>query len=100
MKKLLLVVLLLAPSLCFAGHAAGLDIYYTYISGNTYRVSMTIYGNCHDQPNNNYSSLFTGSPQVVIIDSVTKVTWKTISLNLIPDSTRDVSPYCKKYLDS
>lgn len=97
MKRLLFLALLLAPFLSRASHVAGADIYYKHISGNLYRVSMNVYGVCAAS---NYSSLTTAAPNIDIVDSVNNTLWKTISLNPVPDSTLDVSPYCTKYKDS
>lgn len=98
MKKILLFILLLLPLFSRADHVAGIDLYYTHLSGNTYRVSMLVYGNCRG---NGYEDLPTLNPQIDVIDSgVTKTIFRSMALKLEPGSVADASPYCPEFKDS
>ncbi|XZF16210.1 gliding motility-associated C-terminal domain-containing protein [Chitinophagaceae bacterium MMS25-I14] len=90
MKNALLFLLMLLPAWCRADHFFGVDLYYSHVSGNTYKVYMTVYGNCGA---NNWSDLPTVTPEILLINngSITR----TMYLKLIPDSTRNVNPYCR-----
>lgn len=97
MKKILLFILLLTPFLSRAGHVGGIDLFYTHLNGNTYRVTMIVYGNCGDSE---FPKLYDLNPQIDVIDSITRTKFKTMELNLWTDSVSNASPYCQRYADS
>src|SRR5436190_7625063 len=88
-KALLLFILVyFAGSSARAHHIFGVDFYYEYISGNTYRVNLAIYADCSSM---NYSLLRGAIPKVQIKNGSTTVT--TIQLTQ-QGSDVDVTPVC------
>jgi|GEM_PF-445050 len=58
-----LALLVLLFSKAYGSHILGGDFYYTHISGNTYRITLVLYGDCHGSA---FGSLPTSVPRVVI----------------------------------
>lgn len=91
--RLLLAGILL--SLCFvnnsfATHIYGGDLTYTYVSGNTYRIKLTLYGDCAGDA---YAGLKTGSPTINIYRNNTSA--GSIRLTLDTTTIKEVTPVCK-----
>jgi gliding motility-associated-like protein len=63
-KPLLIALLLILPAgKLFATHYYGVDLYYTYVSGNTYKVTIVAYGDCSGTQ---FPSFATSRPQIFI----------------------------------
>ena len=82
--------------LCRASHIFGGDLLYTYISGNTYRVTLTLYGDCNAKTSNPslFAQLYTATPIVHIYFSGSFVYTDSFVLHLNPGSGVEVSPVC------
>jgi gliding motility-associated-like protein len=96
LQKLVLtiVVLLFGISNTKASHLYGADFYYTWISGNTYRISLVIYGDCSG---NAFPTLSTAVPTVEVYNNTSFFT--SISLTLqAPTAGVEVSPVCPSQL--
>jgi len=63
-----------------ASHIVGADLYYTHISGNTYQISIALYGDCGPLSAAAFSSLPISTPQICVYKGNTLVT--TVSLGL------------------
>ncbi len=92
MKKLLLFVTLLLSIVSAtelqASHIFGGDLLYTHISGNTYQVKLTLYGDCAGSA----FQFFTGaSPEIEVING--NNLWQAISLSLTGPGV-NVTPVC------
>lgn len=90
-KYCLLVLLLLAASRTNANHIYGVDFYYTHVSGNTYTVTLIVYGDCKDT--NAFRNLPINTPVVEIYRN------GSFSSNLIlsaqaPANGVEVTPVC------
>ncbi|MBS1585475.1 MAG: gliding motility-associated C-terminal domain-containing protein [Bacteroidetes bacterium] len=76
----------------YATHVFGIDMYYTHVSGNTYKIYIIIYGDC---AGNAFPSLQNASPQVKVYeDPSTNV---VASLSLVeepPIAGVEVTPVC------
>lgn len=74
----------------YATHTYGGELLYKHVSGNTYQVKLTIYGDCAGL---SYPSLISGRPVINIFRNTTR----TGSLTLTLDSTsvKEVTPVCK-----
>jgi gliding motility-associated-like protein len=95
-KALLLIVLLLLAFRSEATHIFGLDLYYVWVSGNTYNVRLVVYGDCSGGA---FPSLATASPQINIYNGGTFIS----TLNLVgqaPTAGVEVTPVCPSKLDS
>ena len=79
---------------CLASHILGGELFYTHVSGNTYKITCVLYGSC--SPGVGYpafSTLSYSSPQICIYDSSTYV----MSVGLViqaPDSGIEVTSLC------
>jgi len=59
----LLLVTFMIPKIVIASHLFGGEIGYTHITGNTYEITLTLYGDCSGQA---YPNLFSSSPSIAI----------------------------------
>lgn len=93
---LIACVVLLSISKAKASHIYGADLFYTHVSGNTYTVTMNIYGDCGGGA---FPSLSTSSPQITVFNGTTSFT--TISL-LIQNPTAgvEVTPVCLSQINN
>ena len=92
---LFLLVSLLVTTGSYANHILGMDLYYTWVTGNTYKITMVIYGDCSPASNSGgaFSALPTDQPQICIFRGNTNV--GTISLNIeAPTHGVDITPVC------
>jgi gliding motility-associated-like protein len=95
MKKLtyfLLVFLLSIPVRSVANHIYGGELYYTHISGLTYKITLTLYGDCGSASPTAFNSLFAAAPEVIIKQNQNTIT--AITLNLDTASIKEVTPVC------
>lgn len=93
LRNRLLFTVLLLPLLLFgrraeASHLYGADLYYTWVSGTTYTVTLTIYGDCGGSA---FSTLNGASPEIDIYKNTTFQT--TISLTQ-QGTGFEVTPVC------
>ncbi|HXS38396.1 MAG TPA: hypothetical protein VN721_16965, partial [Flavipsychrobacter sp.] len=91
MKKYLLLAfaLIICNVQAFATHIFGGELLYTNISGNTYKVTLTLYGDCASSI---FSTLFTSAPIVNIYDGSSLV--QSVNLAFDTNSGTEVSPVC------
>lgn len=92
-KIICALFLLLTVSAAKASHIYGADLYYTYVSGNTYTVTLAVYGDC---TGSSFSSLSTSTPELRIFNG--NSTYQTTSLQLVsagtPNGGLEVTPVC------
>lgn len=74
----------------YATHTYGGELLYTHISGNTYNIKLTIYGDCAGL---SYPSLISGKPVINIFRNTTRT--GTLTLTLDSSSVKEVTPVCK-----
>lgn len=77
----------------FATHIFGGELLYTYVSDNTYKITLTLYGDCSAQI---FSTLYTSSAQVEIYEGNTKKDTLTLYVDLF--NVKEVSPVCPNEL--
>ena len=89
--KAVLIVLCLSGSFnSFGDHIAGAGLSYSYVSGSTYKITLTIYGSCGS---GFLTTLPYATPQILIYNGGTY----TDSIHLVaesPDSGTEVIVYC------
>lgn len=91
-KRILIAFLLiLGFAQANASHILGGEIFYTYVSGTTYRVSMILYGDCSGVATT-FAALSTATPEVQIYNGTALIT--TLYLQPQPGSGVNVSPVC------
>ncbi len=93
-KALALCVFLLnIPCNIYASHIVGADLTYTHVSGNTYKVTVTLFGDCGPGAAGSFATLASSSPRVCIYDGGTVVGSLDLSIT-IPTTGVEVTPLC------
>lgn len=94
----LLMVILLSCSAYYAqaSHIYGADLYYTHVSGNTYTVSMVLYGDCSGAI---FSSLSSSSPRVDVYNGSSYITTLSLSIQN-PTAGVEVTPVCPSQINN
>ncbi|MDR3679879.1 MAG: T9SS type A sorting domain-containing protein [Flavipsychrobacter sp.] len=87
----LLAASLLMSTRASATHIFGIDLYYTYVSGNTYTINMAVYGDC-SAASSVFTTLYTATPEVQIING--NFVTQTVNLNPISPEGIEVTPVC------
>ncbi len=77
----------------FASHIVGLDLYYTWISGNTYRITLVAYGDCGPSSSTAFSTLPSATPKICIFDGNTNVTSINLTIQA-PSAGVEITPVC------
>lgn len=91
---ILALTLLTAPAK--ASHLYGADFFYTHISGNTYSVTLVVYGDCSGGA---FPSLSSSAPEVEVYNGSSFYTSTTLVIQS-PTAGLDVTPVCASKLDS
>ena len=87
------VALLFMHFSTFASHIVGGDLNYTWISGNTYRITVILYGDCGPSSTGAFQTLQISSPQVCVYNGNTFV--KTLYLPIqAPSCGVEITPVC------
>ena len=76
---------------CFASHILGGELFYTHVSGNTYKITCVLYGDCSSAAGINYLSI--SGPQICIYDSDAYVSVVSTHIQA-PDSGIEVTSLC------
>lgn len=98
-RKLLFTVALLVTSLSlFANHLVGMDLFYTHVTGNTYRITLIAYADCGSASSTSaFASLPTNTPTIHIYDGGSFRT--SINLSIQPPSAGvEITPVCPSFL--
>lgn len=78
-----------------ASHIVGADLYYKWISGNTYEITVNLYGDCGPSSAGAFSTLPTSRPHVCIYNGSTSV--GAVDLNIIaPTTGKEITPVCPR----
>jgi len=93
MKCILCISLFFLSNKASASHIVGVDLYYTNVSGLTYKVTVVLYGDCGPASSGAFSSLPTSSPLICIYNGATL--WSSINLAIEPPSAGvEITPVC------
>ena len=74
----------------YANHILGMDLAYTWVSGNTYQITLTAYGDCG---NSSFPSLSTAAPTICIYNGNASVTTVTLTI-VAPTAGTEITPVC------
>ena len=88
---LMCVLLVLSAVQARASHIIGFDFNYTWISGNTYKITMVAYGDCSPASAAAYSTLPFSSPHICIYDGNTYVDSVSLAIDTA-QSNIEVTP--------
>lgn len=91
---LLVFTLLLGTKALFANHLVGADLNYQWQTGNTYKITLTLYGDCGSAGSTSaYANLSVANPRICIYDGSTSIT--SINLSIQPPSDGvEITPVC------
>ena len=95
-KAALIILILLSAVPSQATHIFGIDMYYTWVSGNTYTIHLVVYGDCSGGA---FSSLPSSIPEVDLYNGGTLVISNNLTLQA-PVAGIEVTPVCPADLDS
>ena len=83
-----------------ASHIVGLDLKYSYVSGETYQITLIAYGNCGSAAlSTAFWTLPTATPSICIYNGGTYVGSCPLTI-VAPDSGTEITPVCPSELDS
>ncbi len=91
LNLIITMLLLAATPAAYANHLFGGELFYMHFTGNDYKITMVLYGDCGNTTGT-FASLTTAQPVVQIYNGATLV--QTVSLAPQPGSGVDVSPVC------
>ncbi|RYD59312.1 MAG: T9SS type B sorting domain-containing protein [Sphingobacteriales bacterium] len=83
----------------YASHIYGADFIYTHVSGNTYNITMVVYGDCNITFGSTFNTLSSSSPIVEIYNGTTLVTTTSLTIQA-PSAGVEVTPVCAAQLGS
>lgn len=93
-----IVVLLLVHSSAFANHLVGLDLFYTWVSGNTYKITLVAYGDCGSALTTSaFGALPGNTPRIYIYDGGSLI-GNTLLTIQPPSAGVEITPVCPAYL--
>ncbi|GAA4469544.1 hypothetical protein GCM10023093_29190 [Nemorincola caseinilytica] len=98
-RKLLFTVAFLVTALpLFANHLVGMDLFYTHVSGNTYKITLIAYADCGSASTTSaFGLLPTSTPTVHIYDG--NILHNSINLSVqAPSAGVEITPVCPAFL--
>ena len=75
-----------------ASHIVGIDLFYTWVSGNTYKVTLVAYGDC-GSGSSAFTVLPTNSPVICIYNGGTSVASMNLAIQA-PSAGVEITPVC------
>ena len=92
---LLSVLLLLLSAGARANHVVGVDLLYTWISGNDYKITLVIYGDCGSNTSGGsaFAHLPFATPEICIYDGSSHIATVTLAIQP-PSAGVEVTPVC------
>ena len=89
-RGLLVFLFILLQTNSFATHIVGADLFYSYVSGNTYQITLVAYGDC---AGSSFPALPLSTPVICIYDGNTSVASITLALQA-PTNGIEITPVC------
>lgn len=98
-RFLYLLILLMCGSVCaYANHLVGMDLFYTHITGNTYKITLVAYADCGAAgPGTAFASLPTNTPEIHIYNGSSYYSSVNLSIEA-PATGVEITPVCAKDL--
>ncbi len=98
MRKFYIICFLLLLTInpkAFCSHIYGGDLLYQHISGNTYRITVVLYGDCGSSDPATFASLNNSTPEIYVFDPHDASFTSKIYLPIdVANSNVEVSPVC------
>ncbi|MBC7553781.1 MAG: gliding motility-associated C-terminal domain-containing protein [Taibaiella sp.] len=76
-----------------ASHIVGVDLYYTWISGNDYQITVNLYGDCGISSISAFNSLPLATPEICVYDGNTYVASVSLAIQG-PANGVEITPVC------
>jgi gliding motility-associated-like protein len=93
-----IILLLVVNSAALANHLVGLDLFYTWVSGNTYKITLVAYGDCGSALTTSaFGALSGNTPRIYIYDGNTLLGNTTLAVQP-PSAGVEITPVCPAYL--
>ncbi len=89
-RGILLILFIFLQTSSFATHIVGADLFYSYVSGNTYQITLVAYGDC---AGSSFPALPMSTPVICIYDANTSVASITLALQA-PTNGIEITPVC------
>ncbi|MBZ0099146.1 MAG: hypothetical protein K8F30_08685, partial [Taibaiella sp.] len=89
-------LLLMVLPRAYATHIYGADLFYTHVTGNTYRVSLNVYGDCAGSA---FPALSTATAQVIVFNGSSTYTTLTLT-GQSPTNGVEVTPVCPSQINN
>jgi len=86
----LLCIILLSASQSYGSHIFGVDLFYTHVTGNTYTISLVIYGDCSGSA---FPTLPEATPEIEIYNGNTYIGDVVLAIQAPIDGV-EVTPVC------
>lgn len=93
LRYIVSIILLCLSGNLFASHIVGLDLSYTWISGNTYRITLVAYGDCGPASASAFGSLPSAAPMVCVFDGNTPISSVNLAIQA-PVLGLEITPVC------
>jgi gliding motility-associated-like protein len=90
LRYFIVILLLLSGVASKASHIVGVDLFYSYVSGNTYKITLVAYGDCAGAA---FSTLPSGYPTICIYNG--NVSYSSLTLAIqAPTAGVEITPVC------
>ena len=76
-----------------ASHVVGVDLFYTWQSGNDYKITCILYGDCGGASATAFATLSTAAPMICIYDGSTFITSLVLAIEA-PSQGVEITPVC------
>lgn len=93
LRYLLLLLFFCLPVRSIASHIVGADMYYTHMTGDTYKITVVLYGDCGPSSTGAFGLLPSGSPEVCVYDGGTNIATLTLAIEA-PTTGTEITPVC------
>ncbi len=96
LRTLITILIILFGINSYASHIVGADLFYTHVTGNTYKITFVAYGDCGPSSATSFATLPNAQPLICIYNGGTYVT----SISLIIDTPgtpyagKEITPVC------
>ncbi len=94
-ERIILIILSAVISFhTYANHLVGMDLHYTYVSGNTYSITLIAYADCGSAATTPaYAALSTAAPAIYVYNGATLVTTLNLTIQA-PTTGVEITPVC------
>ncbi len=91
-----LIAIMLTCSAANASHVVGIDLSYKWISGDNYKITLMVYGDCGPSSSSAFSTLRNAAPDICVYDAGRYITTLTLHIDTPgnPRNGKEITPVC------